>query len=77
MERTYDLKLKSGDNVWVIQAGWDIKLATDLQNQFREFRNLHPESFGRNITMFEFTVGQPMPRTAEPAAPLGTGSSSK
>jgi hypothetical protein len=77
MEHTYDLKLKSGDKVWVIQEGWDIKLAADLQTQYREFRNLHTESFGRNITMFELTVGQPMPRTAEPSAPVGIGSSSK
>lgn len=54
--------LKPGDKVWVIQEGWDIKLATDLQNQFAEFRSLRPESFGENITMFELTVGQPMPR---------------
>jgi len=61
--RTYNLK--PGDRVWVIQEGWDIKLAADLQNQFREFRSLHAESFGRNITMFELTVGQKMPATAE------------
>ncbi len=59
--------LKPGGRVWVIQEGWDIKLAADLQNQFPEFRSLHPESFGRNITMFELTVGQPMPGTAEPS----------
>jgi hypothetical protein len=70
MERTFDLELKPGDKVWVIQEGWDIKLGVDLQNQFREFRNLHLESFGQNITMFELTVGQPMPRTAEPSVKL-------
>jgi hypothetical protein len=66
LARTYSLK--PGDRVWVIQEGWDIKLAADLQNQFRQFRNLHPESFGKNITMFKLTVGQPMPETAEPSA---------
>jgi hypothetical protein len=63
--RTYNLK--PGDRVWVIQEGWDIKLAADLQNQFRELRSLHSESFGKNITMFELTAGQTMPGTAEPS----------
>ena len=62
--RTHNLK--PGDRVWVIQEGWDIKLAADLRNQFREFRSLHPESFGSNITIFELTMNQAMLETAEP-----------
>jgi hypothetical protein len=64
-ELARNFNLKPGDRVWVVQEGWDIKLAADLQNQFREFRSLRSESFGRNITMFELTVGQTMPGTAE------------
>jgi hypothetical protein len=62
--RTFNLQ--PGDRVWVIQAGWDIKLATELQNQFPQLQNLRSESFGRNITMFELTVGRAMPGIAEP-----------
>jgi Dolichyl-phosphate-mannose-protein mannosyltransferase len=66
LRRTYDLK--PGERVWVIQEGWDIKLAAELQSQFREFGSLHPVSFGKNITMFELAVGQAMPAVAAPAA---------
>jgi hypothetical protein len=66
LRRTYDLK--PGERVWVIQEGWDIKLAAELQSQFREFASLSPVSFGKNITMFELTVGQAMPVVAAPSA---------
>jgi hypothetical protein len=66
LQRTYDLK--PGERVWVIQEGWDIKLAAELQSQFREFASLSPVSFGKNITMFELTVGQAMPVVAAPSA---------
>jgi hypothetical protein len=62
--RTYNLK--PGDKVWVIQEGWDIKLAAELRNQFSELRSLRSESFGGNITMFELTVNQAMLGTAGP-----------
>lgn len=58
--------LKPGDTVWVFQAGWDIGLAQDLQRKFPEFRDLKAESFGRNITLFRLTVGQPMPGAVAP-----------
>ncbi len=63
--RTYDPK--PGERVWVIQEGWDIKLAAELQSQFREFGSLNPVSFGKNITMFELTIGQAMPLVTAPS----------
>jgi hypothetical protein len=54
-------RLKSGDPVWIIQAGWDVNLPEDLQNRFAEFHDLRFESFGKNIKIFKMTVGQPMP----------------
>jgi hypothetical protein len=53
--------LRPGDTVWIVQMGWGIYLPEDLQKQFAEFRDLHFESFGKNIKIFEMTVGQPMP----------------
>jgi len=32
-----------------------------VQKQYAEFRDLHFESFGKNIKLFKVTVGQPMP----------------
>jgi hypothetical protein len=54
-------RLKPGDAIWVLQTGWDIDLARGLQRKFPQFRDLNPQSFGRNITLFQLTVGQPMP----------------
>jgi hypothetical protein len=59
MVRLYSLK--PGDTVWVFQAGWDIHLADELKEKFPEFSELNVQSFGRNITIFKLTVGQPMP----------------
>ena len=59
MVRLYSLK--PGDTVWVFQAGWDIHLADELKEKFPEFREMNVQSFGRNITIFKLTVGQPMP----------------
>jgi hypothetical protein len=53
--------LKPGDTVWVFQAGWDVHLADELKEKFPEFRETNVQSFGRNITIFKLTVGQPMP----------------
>jgi hypothetical protein len=55
--------LKSGQSVWVIQAGWEVDLAHDLQSTVPEFRELAPQSFGRNITIFKLKVGQQIPVT--------------
>jgi hypothetical protein len=57
----HDYKLSPGETVWVVQAGWGVDLPQDLQRQFAEFRDLHFESFGKNILIFKLTVGQPMP----------------
>jgi hypothetical protein len=53
--------LRSGQAVWVIQAGWEVYLARELHSRLPEFRELDPQSFGKNITIFRLTVGQPMP----------------
>jgi hypothetical protein len=55
MEDVYGLK--TGQTVWVFQAGWDIDLARDLQEKVSEFHDLKTQSFGRNITLFRLTVG--------------------
>lgn len=54
--------LKTGQTVWVFQAGWDIDLARELQEKVPEFRALKTQSFGRNITLFRLTVGAGEPR---------------
>jgi hypothetical protein len=56
--------LKSGQSVWVIQAGWEVDLAHDLQSKLPEFGELNRQSFGRNITIFKLKVGQRIPLTA-------------
>jgi hypothetical protein len=56
-------KLKPGDTVWIVQAGWGVALPEDLRRHFAEFHNLHFDSFGENIKIFKLTVGQPMPAT--------------
>jgi len=56
MLRLYSLK--PGETVWVFQAGWDIHLADQLREQYPEFRDLNPQRFGRNITIFKLTVGE-------------------
>jgi hypothetical protein len=62
------LGLKPGDTVWVFQTGWGIDLPEQLQKHFAEFRDLHFESFGKNIKTFKLTVGQPMPSAETPSA---------
>jgi uncharacterized membrane protein len=48
--------LKSGQAIWVIQAGWEVDLARELQIRFPELRGLNPQSFGRNISIFRLPV---------------------
>jgi Dolichyl-phosphate-mannose-protein mannosyltransferase len=57
-------KLKPGDTVWIVQAGWGVDLPADLQRHYAEFRGLSFESFGKNIKIFKMTVGLPMPAAA-------------
>ncbi len=56
-----DVPLKSGRAIWVVQAGWEVDLAHELQSRVPEFRELTPQSFGRNIAIFKLTVGPPPP----------------
>jgi hypothetical protein len=51
---------KPGQTVWIFQAGWDIALARQLQENIPQFHDLKIEAFGRNISFFKLTVGQPM-----------------
>jgi 4-amino-4-deoxy-L-arabinose transferase-like glycosyltransferase len=54
-------RLKSGDTIWVFQAGWDSDLPEDLRSHFAAFHDLNFKRFGNNIKIFKMTVGQPMP----------------
>jgi hypothetical protein len=51
--------LKSGDQVWVAQAGWIVTLADELKKDDPAFRTLNVTSFGKNIQFFPVTVGTP------------------
>jgi hypothetical protein len=62
--------LKSSESVWVVQAGWMVKLDEDLRKEFPEFRDLKTKTFGNNIRFFKLTGGQPMPSAA--VAPKST-----
>jgi 4-amino-4-deoxy-L-arabinose transferase-like glycosyltransferase len=53
--------LKPGATVWIFQTGWGVALPEDLRKQFGEFRDLQFESFGKNIKIFQMTVGRPLP----------------
>jgi hypothetical protein len=46
--------LKTGQRVWIFQAGWDIDLARELQERVPEYHDLKTQSFGRNITLFRW-----------------------
>jgi hypothetical protein len=56
-----DVPLKSGQSVWVVQAGWEVDLAKDLKKGVPEFGEINPQSFGRNIALFKLKPGQTMP----------------
>jgi hypothetical protein len=53
--------LKSGQAVWVMQAGWEVDLANDLQKKLPEFGEVTPRLFGRNIAIFKLKPGPPLP----------------
>jgi len=61
--------LKPGEEVWVVQAGWMVKLDEDLRKEFLQFRSLKTLAFGNNIRFFQLSVGQPMPSAAVRQAP--------
>jgi hypothetical protein len=56
--------MHAGQRVWIFQTGWDIALARELQERFAELHGLKADFFGRNISLFQLTVGQPV---SEPA----------
>ncbi|MGA9800802.1 MAG: hypothetical protein WBQ68_17435, partial [Terriglobales bacterium] len=58
MVKTYNLNPKQ--TVWIFQAGWDIALAQELREKIPRLHDLKSESFGRNISLFKLTVGQPI-----------------
>ena len=53
--------LHPGESVWVVQAGWMVKLDEDLREDFPEFRDLKTQDFGNNIRLFRLTTGQLVP----------------
>jgi hypothetical protein len=55
--------LKTGQPVWIVQAGWNIDVTQELE-QYSEFHDLKTQSFGRNISIFEIQVGQAMPEAS-------------
>ena len=61
--------VKSGEAVWVVQAGWMVKLDEDLRKEFPEFHDLMTQTFGNNIRFFKLNVGQTVP--ALPVSPEG------
>ena len=67
MVQTYGVP--AGTRVWIFQAGWGADLARQLPTIYPEFRDLPVNAFGRDISVFELTAGQPMPA----AKPDSTG----
>jgi hypothetical protein len=60
-------RFKTGDTIWIFQAGWRVNLLQELKNRYEDFHNLRFAQFGRNIVIFTLRVGQPMPEVPEPA----------
>jgi dolichyl-phosphate-mannose-protein mannosyltransferase len=50
--------LKSGDRIWVFQAGWGSNLDVQLPRRLSQFRCLKAASFGQNITVIPFVTGR-------------------
>lgn len=55
MIHTYDLK--PGNTVWIIQEGWGVDLGPELKAKVQGLGSLQISSFGRNIQIFQLTVG--------------------
>jgi len=53
--------LTPGEAVWVVQAGWMVKLDEDLRKEFPEFHDLKTQAFGNNVRLFGLMEEQPMP----------------
>jgi dolichyl-phosphate-mannose-protein mannosyltransferase len=52
--------LKPGQKVWLVQMGSGVRIIPELQAKYPEFRNLKPQSFGQEISIFPLTVGAPI-----------------
>ncbi len=50
--------LKPGSDVWVVQAGWGVVIAPELQHKRSDISPSDIQFFGRNISMFKLTVAQ-------------------
>ncbi len=48
--------LKSGDRVWVFDAGWGVNLARGLPRTYPKYRCLESKKFGENISVIPFVV---------------------
>lgn len=55
--------LKSGETVWVAQAGWMVNLDDELR-KLPELRSLKTDAFGNNLRFFKLTAGQAIPSAA-------------
>ena len=53
------LSLKPGENVWVIQAGWEVNLSNDLLCKLPQFQSVNSHWYGKNIAIFPLTAGEP------------------
>ncbi len=54
--------LKSGQTVWVAQAGWEAGLPENLRSDVPQFHDLAFKSFGKNVKIFKMTVGELLPQ---------------
>jgi len=62
MARAYGLKPES--KVWVVQGGWSRGFAQLLRDRFREYSGLEAHPFGHYLEIFQVTVGEAVPGTA-------------
>ncbi|HEX8816810.1 MAG TPA: glycosyltransferase family 39 protein [Terriglobales bacterium] len=58
--------LRPDDQVWVVQAGWIVTLADDLQKDAPDFRQIPVQRFGKNIQMFPLKADSPIPSAIQP-----------
>jgi hypothetical protein len=49
-------KLKTGESVWIVQAGWGLEKTEDVRRKLPELNDGHLETFGRNIRIFKMTI---------------------
>ena len=54
---TRSLPLKSGQNVWLVQAGWDVNSPNELPRSLPQIKIGSTQWFGKNISISSLTVG--------------------